>query len=69
MKMQGDLRLLCERVPPNLKEDIARMQTKLDGLHNDFSTLRTQWYALISTIVLAGVGALMNFIMKGGLQQ
>lgn len=66
--IKSDLRLLCERVPNDLKTEFAKVQSKLDNLHSEFSLLRTQAYWVIGSFVMAFIIGLTTFIIRGGLK-
>lgn len=67
VKLEGDLKILCERLPKDLIKEFTEVRGKLDTLHADFSLLRRQAYVVITAVLLAGVGAIMDFVLKGGL--
>jgi hypothetical protein len=68
MEMKSDLRLLCERVPPNLKEELVRMNGKLDGLHSDFMSARAQWRAIVMIMVSGIIIGIVQWMIRGGLK-
>ena len=67
-EIRGDLKLLCERVPVDLKEEFTRVRTRLDAVHTDFVLLRTQVYWVVATMVAAGIVAFMSFVLRGGMK-
>ena len=66
--IRSDLRLLCERIPPDLKTEFTKVQGKLDSLHTEFHLLRSQVYWVIGLFVTAFVLGLAGFVIRGGLK-
>ena len=67
-EVKGQINLLTARVPSDLPQQLTSLSVRHDGLHHDFTMLRGQVYALVGTIILSVVGALMTWIVKGGLR-
>lgn len=66
--LRGQLNTLTARVPSDLPQQLTSLSIRHDGLHRDFTMLRGQVYALVGTIILSLVGAVMTWIMRGGLR-
>ena len=67
-EVKGRIDLLTARVPTDLPERLTSLTIKHDGLHKDFTLLRGQVYMLVGTILLSLVGAVMTWIVRGGLR-
>jgi len=67
-EVKGQINLLTARVPSDLPQQLTSLSVRHDGLHHDFTMLRGQVYALVGTIILALVGAMMTWIVRGGLR-
>ena len=73
--MRSDLRLLCDRVPPDLKEqlitihhDLDKLDLRMGNLDTDFKAGRAQWRVVLMAVVAAFIAAFMGFVFKGGLK-
>jgi hypothetical protein len=67
-EVKGHINLLTGRVPPDLPQQLTSLSIRHDGLHKDFTLLRGQVYMLVGTIILSLVGAVMTWIVRGGLR-
>jgi hypothetical protein len=67
-KVDADLRLLCERIPADLKTEFAIVKTSLSSLQKSFDLLRAQVYWVISVFVGAFILGVTTFIIRGGLK-
>jgi len=67
-KVKGQIELLTARVPTDLPQQLTSLSIRHDGLHKDFTMLRGQVYMLVGTIILSLVGAVMTWVLRGGLR-
>ena len=67
-EVKGQINLLTSRVPGDLPQQLTSLSIRHDGLHKDFTLLRGQVYMLVGTIILSLVGAVMTWIVRGGLR-
>jgi hypothetical protein len=67
-KLEADLRLLCERVPVDLKAEFATVKVSLTNLNRNFELLRTQVYWGVATIIGAFLVGVVSLLLKGGLK-
>ncbi len=66
-KLQGDVSVLCQRVPNDLPDQLATMREQMKNMRDDLGTLRIQWYSIVGTILTALIVAAVTFIVRGGL--
>lgn len=66
-KLKSSIALLCAKIPEDLVKEFTQVQSKLDTVHLDFTTLRRQVYGVIGAFMIVGVTAFANWIFKGGL--
>jgi hypothetical protein len=73
--MKSDLRLLCDRVPSDLKEqlvtikhDLEKLDLRMDTLDTDFKAGRAQWRIVLMAVITAFIAAFTGFVFKGGLK-
>ena len=67
-RLQGEMHLLCSKIPNDLVKEFALMQQKLDTVHVDFLMLRRQVYGVIGAMLMALIAAAMKWVIGGGLK-
>jgi hypothetical protein len=63
-KINGELAMLCQRIPKDLTERLVALETKLDSLVKSTDTVRNQVYAF-AFLIMAGFVTALWAILTG----